>query len=295
MALPNLVIAGVTKAGTTSLFHYLAQHPDIGAADVKEVDHYAPLVHGDEPPPLADYAAHFARVADRPWRLEASPRYFLGGPPLVSRLAAELDSPRVLVALREPVSRMWSSYTYKRSKGRLEGGDDFAAFVDACQKVVDNGSVREPGDAMFRTLASGVYADYLGDWFAGLGDAVRVVFFDDLTARPGDEVRELFTWLGVDPAPAGALDTEARNTTVQPRSQALRRAALRVNARLGGDSALKSRLRSAYQKVNAGSATLEFPPDQRARLEEFYAPTLAPLRDLLRAHGVTALPPWLAA
>ncbi len=296
MALPNLVIAGVTKAGTSSLFHYLGQHPDIGVADVKEVDHYAPMVHGEPPPALVDYERHFRACAASPWRLEASPRYFIGGPPLVRRLADDLDRPKVLIALREPVSRMWSSYTYKLSKNRLPEGMRFAAFVDACREVADGGRVRVPAHAAFRTLATGVYADYLGDWFDVLGDDVRVVFFDDLAASPVDTVAAVCRWIGVEPA--AQLDTEVRNATVQPRSQALRRAAVRLNARLntvaGEQSALKARLRRVYQKVNAGRVRLELDPVDRARVAEFYAPTLPPLRTMLEQRGYRTLPDWLA-
>src|SRR3954451_21171218 len=137
-------MAGVTKAGTSSLHHYLGQHPGIGLADLKEVDHYAPMVSGAEPPSLEEYAGHFRECADATWRLAASPRSFIGGPPLVRRLADELGRPRVLIALREPVARMWSSYTYKRSKARLPQGMGFSDFVAACHRVHDEGTVRGP-------------------------------------------------------------------------------------------------------------------------------------------------------
>ena len=296
--LPNLVIAGVTKAGTTSLYRYLGQHPDVGVADVKEVDHYAPMVHGEEPPPTADYAAHFRHCVDAPWRLEASPRYFIGGPELIHRLAADLGRPKVMIAIREPVSRMWSSYTYKRSKARLPDGMSFAGFVDECQRVVDQGRVREPGDAAYRTLASGVYADYLGDWFDTFDDELRVVFSDQLARSPQTELESLCTWIGLDPAPVAAMDFEVRNATYQPRSQSLRRAAHRVNAGMkklvDDDSAVKRALRSTYQRLNTGTLDATLSAADRQRVSDFYAPTLAPLRVMLRDRGYAALPGWLA-
>ncbi len=64
--LPNLIIAGVGKAGTTSLFWYLSQHPGICASDVKEIQYFTPLSEGDGVlPPLSEYARHFA-ACDRP-------------------------------------------------------------------------------------------------------------------------------------------------------------------------------------------------------------------------------------
>src|SRR5688572_20599902 len=101
-ALPNLVIAGVTKAGTTSLHAYLSQHSGVAPADVKEVDHYAPMIGGGQPPSLAEYARHFVAAGAAPFRLDASPNYFIGGRRLVARMAEELRGPRVLIALRDP-------------------------------------------------------------------------------------------------------------------------------------------------------------------------------------------------
>jgi Sulfotransferase domain len=296
--LPNLVIAGVTKAGTTSLFRYLGQHPDIGAADEKELDHYAPMVHGGQPPPIEEYARHFAAVADAPWRLEASPRYFIGGPALVQRLRDDLGTPKVLIALREPVSRMWSSYTYKRSKSRLPAGMTFADFYDECRRVADDRSERDPDDAGYRTLATGVYADFLPDWFDVLGSGVRVVFFDDLAAHPQQTVTELCTWLGLDAAPVAGFDLDVRNATYQPRSAALRTTAQRANSRLKRlvpeDSPVNQTLRRAYQRINSRPLAERFTDADRERVAAFYAPTLPPLRALLSTAGHAKLPEWLA-
>src|SRR5680860_1846194 len=67
--LPNLLVAGVPKAGTGSLFAYLSQHPDICRADEKEVgywNYYNPRRHSGAPPPLDDYRKHFAACGSRP-------------------------------------------------------------------------------------------------------------------------------------------------------------------------------------------------------------------------------------
>lgn len=296
--LPNVVIAGVTKAGTTSLFRYLGQHPDIGVADVKEVDHYAPMVHGAEPPPLADYAAHFRNAAGKPWRLEASPRYFIGGPELVTRLDTELDGPRILIALRDPVARMWSSYTYKRSKAAIPASMSFAEFTAACREVVAGRLERRPESNAYRTLAVGAYATYLPDWFDRCGERVRIVFSEDLATRPAAVVGGICSWLGIDDRVAGGFDYAARNTTYVPRSHALRRVASWGNATLlkgsRSDSATAARLRSWYTKLNAAPVGERFSDADRRMVADFYAPSIVQLRELLTAHGCTQFPGWLA-
>ena len=45
--LPNLVVIGVSKAGTTSLFEYLGRHRDVGLSDLKELRYFTPLRYGE--------------------------------------------------------------------------------------------------------------------------------------------------------------------------------------------------------------------------------------------------------
>ena len=78
--LPNLVIAGVSRAGTTSLFRYLAQHPDVGTSDVKELRYFSAVRHGQPLEPLDMYAAHF-KACTQAFAVEATPGYFYGGEP----------------------------------------------------------------------------------------------------------------------------------------------------------------------------------------------------------------------
>ena len=94
--LPNLVIAGVTKSGTSSLYWYLVQHPEICGATNPQVNHFAPLRYGLPPEPLDAYERHFSQWSGERYRLEKSPTYFAGG----HRLVDEIDrDPRGLVVL----------------------------------------------------------------------------------------------------------------------------------------------------------------------------------------------------
>lgn len=301
LPLPNLVIAGVTKAGTTSLFGYLGQHPDIAASDEKELDHYAPLITGEECPPLTNYAAHFAHAALAPVRMEASPRYFIGGRRIARRLADDLGAagrrPKVVIALRDPVARMWSSYNYKRSKRRLDPSIDFAEYIERSKRVYEQGLIRDPQHQAYRALGVGVYADHLGEWIDELGDDLRIIFFEHLR-EPVGELQSLCAWLGVDSEPVAGFDLSVRNATYQPRSEVLRRAASGASrtssAVLAPDSRTRSLLRSAYRKINARDVREVMSEADRAALHAFYDPTLPRLRRMLREHGTTRLPAWLA-
>src|SRR3712207_6768036 len=114
----NLVIAGVPKAGTGSLFTYLAQHPDICGSNVKETgyfNHYDPRRHTGPPPSIETYARHFAHCSGERYVLEATPTYSYGGRPVLTAIRTVLGEPRIVIALRDPTERLWSAYTFQRS------------------------------------------------------------------------------------------------------------------------------------------------------------------------------------
>src|SRR5206468_11965479 len=110
---PNLIVVGVPKAGTGSLFAYLSQHPDICPGDEKEIgyfNYFNPLRHSGEPPPLKEYAKHFAGCGDQRYRFEATPTYSYGGTPVIEAMKRLLASPKIVLTLRNPVDRLWSAY-----------------------------------------------------------------------------------------------------------------------------------------------------------------------------------------
>jgi hypothetical protein len=117
VTLPNLVIAGVGKAGTTSLFWYLSQHPDICASDEKEIRYFAGLTEGGtELPPVETYERHFRHCRGERYAMEASPQYFHGGAPVIQAMRRLLGRPRVVISLRDPVERLWSQFRFTKSR-----------------------------------------------------------------------------------------------------------------------------------------------------------------------------------
>lgn len=297
---PNLVLAGVTKAGTTSLVQYLGQHPDISIIPGKGVDHFTPLRFGPVPlPPVERYYDAFAGL-HTPWVLDGSITYFTGGPRLVTALHDAVPDARILVALRDPVSRLWSAYRMKRAQGVLPPAiRDVDDFVTTCEHLEAAGTIMKPEHVVFRTWATGRYLDHLGAWWDSYGDAVRVVFFEDLAADPRATMADLLDWLGLDAAGAEELTYTHRNRSVQHRSPRLRRLATRTFKAnwdfLVRHQRVAAALGDLYRVVNARDLDETFPPAVRDRVAAAYRPSTSALAAALRERGVEGLPPWLAA
>jgi hypothetical protein len=293
--LPNLVIAGVAKAGTTSLFNYLAQHPEICPSDVKETRYFEPLRFGEAVPPIETYAAHFRHSRGERYALEATPTYFYGGRRVASAMREALPQVRVLVILRSPSDRCWSDFRYEQSRGRIPSDMDFDTYLERCESLRAQGLERRHENRSFTGLIDGCYADWLEEWFTEFGDRLKVIYFDDLSSDAAATVASICTWLDLDDGVVGGFDLAVENKTEQVRSQAVQQMALAVNR--GAESffrrhpTVKRRLRAVYYLANREPAELTVSASAARRMADFYEPCDARLASLVETMGV-ARPPW---
>jgi hypothetical protein len=297
MRLPNLVIVGMGKGGTTSLFWYLSQHPDICASHEKEIKYFAALLDGgDATPPLEDYAVHFEHCDDERYAMEASPQYFHGGRRVAEAMTSVLDRPRVLVSLRDPVDRLWSQFRFVKTRfGPVPEDMTFEEYAERSERVWREGLPRSPETLPYWHLAGGIYADHIEPWFEEFGDAFRVVFFEDLVADPARTVTDLARWLAIEVTPISTFTFSVENRTVPIRSAGLQRMALLANREelLGRHRRLKAPLRRVYYAINRRRKSDTMPPEVEGHLRDIVAPANERLAAILTARGYVDLPAWL--
>jgi hypothetical protein len=113
--LPTTVIVGAQKAGTTQLYAYMVKHPRCWEAAEKEVDYFSKRPHRS----IRWYRSRFPMRWRVAWRqghvLEASPSY-LPTPSALRKMQKVLPNARVIVLLRDPVSRAFSHYQHKKTR-----------------------------------------------------------------------------------------------------------------------------------------------------------------------------------
>ena len=181
-ALPNLIIIGGLKCGTTSLHHYLNLHPEVAMSRPKELNFFVTELNW----PLGRdwYAGHFDPSA--PVRGESSPHYtnrpaFAG----VSQRMRELlgESTRVIYVVRDPIDRMLSHYMHN-----VGGGYDERPIEEA---LADPQSSYVTRSRYFFQLEP--YLDAFGS------GSIQIVSREELkNARP-ETMRRAFEFCGVDP------------------------------------------------------------------------------------------------
>jgi hypothetical protein len=200
MALPNLFVIGAMKAGTTTVYHTLRQHPQIFMSPVKEPQFFieepeggwqGPDAHNTQRRTRAEYAALFDDAGDASIRGEASPVY-LCDPGAMARIHDQVPDARIVAILRHPVDRAYSAYLMKRRHGyeRLEFD---AALAEESRRISQGWRYA------WHYAALGRYHVQLERVYAHFSPAqVRVVFYDDLANDPVSFMRDLYRFLSVD-------------------------------------------------------------------------------------------------
>jgi hypothetical protein len=282
--LPHFLIIGAHKAGTTSLHHYFEQHPQVFMTAVKEPNFFSfdasnPAHVGEAASQfrvrsVEEYEALFAAADPAAVRGEASPSY------LTSYLAPQrirqvLPDCRLIVSIRNPVDRTYSAYQMGVRAGRIT------------KRVED---LDPSTDALFRP---GLYAGALRTYFDLFGrQAVKVVLFDDLNARPSALMSELFRFVGVDPG--FQVDTSYRfNPGGLPARPGLHRFLNSLKRIPGLQRYAPKRWRSALRKVRDGNLQKADPLDAqvRERWEDYFRDDIRRTEQLL---GID-LSRWLTA
>ena len=294
----NTIIAGVNKAGTTSLFVSLQAHPEVAISAVKETRYFLPARYGRPLEPPSVYASYFADAGDRPVRLEATPAYFYGGEPLVAEIVELLGADtRIIVVLREPVARLLSFFSYQKTRLRLPDDMTLEDYLGVADAMTD-AEFAEPDSEKWFGFRGGCYADFLPPWTDAFGDKLRIVFFDDLMGDERATLSVIARWLGIDADRFSFDDLSSENRTTSFKSRGFQRVALTMNDRferfLRRHPQLKERLRSAYYRVNGRQAEESIRPAVRERVEDRYREPNARLVAQLRDAGVTDLPAWLS-
>jgi hypothetical protein len=295
--LPNFVVVGVSRAGTTTVFNTMARHPQVLASSTKETRYFQAVRYGEPLAPLADYEAYFRRYDGQPVTMECTPDYFYGGQRTATAIKETCD-PRVAIILREPASRLISFFQFMQGRLQVPADMSLAAYVARCQSLSAADADTRAGNN-YTALRGGQYARFLPAWLSTYPDRCDVFFFDDLVADPLGLLTEQCRRLGIDPALLPAA-VPVDNSAPAYRSPLAQRTAA-AGARLGRGvlhryPKLYSTARRSYEAVNkAEAAKVEVPETLRREIEALYRPWNDQLLDQLREAGLTDLPSWLIA
>jgi Sulfotransferase domain len=214
---PNLYLAGAPKCGTTSLAHWLGQHPDIFVPIVKEPVIFATDLTSASPrDPAAGAREHFESWETEPFALDSTTHYFFSEA-APREIADACSDARVYMLVRNPADAVHSMY----NQLRFNGAERLGTLEESLDAEAERASSLRPIRFGFpeNLLYSKIYAysQNIPRFEAALGpSSVRVILFDDLVADPSAVTSSIFAELGIDPA-VQRIEFSAKNKAKRSR------------------------------------------------------------------------------
>jgi len=295
---PNFFVVGAPRCGTTSLHHYLAQHPGIFMCPRKEPNYFAfygepPVVRGSVARWVVDgavfsraeYEALFRDAGDAKAIGEVSPRY-LSNPLCAGRIHRDVPNAKIIAILRQPADRAYTAFVGLRRDGWEPCEDFVSAIHDEPRRLAegwDSGCL----------LDRGFYFEKLERYFGLFGrERIRVDLYEDLQTDAVGMLRGIFEFLEVDPDFKPDV-TKVHNPTGFIRNPLLaafwsRSYRLRKGMRRVVPKGIRD---AAYAAIQRNSEKPRLEPELRAEVTAHFREDILKLQDLIQRD----LSHWLAS
>lgn len=292
--LPNFLIIGAAKSGTTSLYHYLNEHPQIYMSNIQEPKFFS-FINQDrlDLQGIGDKAAntHIVRHLEDYYPLffghsteiaigESSPCY-LYYEHTAQNIHQILPDAKIIIILRNPAERAYSNFLHLVSSGR-ERLYDFGQALDAENDRIQNG-----WEYFWHYKNQGFYYQKLQPYLTRFDrNNIKIVLYEDYEIQNNVVLAEIFAFLGVDQTFVSNLDNRY-NVTHFPVSKLL-------NQFLSQSFPMKSIVKKliptplrhfALNQIHSLNSTQKKPPfktDLRKKLIDEYSEDILNLQDLLQ-------------
>lgn len=292
--IPDFLIVGAAKSGTSSLHSYLSKHPDIYMPEKRKelyfwhvatnsnrsiIDHAG---EGNIPTRLNEYLEYFEGARKDQITGEACPSYLYFHEHVLQNLQehhTNWKDVKMIIILREPVSRIISQYRFVCKK-RLD--PEFLSFSDSLKVEADRVERNELLPDLFYTDVS-KYAKQVEFYLKNFNN-VHVCLYDDLKENPRELLANLCSFLGVDSTKLPEFDFEVVNASIGAKK--LKHPLIVQKARSAGHllfgwlpKGLKVTLRERVE--GALSEPVVIPSEEVARLNEMFMPEIEKLEQVL--------------
>ncbi len=292
MTLPNFLIVGVEKAGTTSIYNYLKQHPQVYMSPVKETNFlekdWETLIkdHNFKGKPskivtFEQYKALFEGVTDEIAIGEASPNYLFHYESSAARIRKYVPEAKLIAILRDPAERAYSDYL-------MHVRDEIQSTVKTLSL---SEQIKLKGETSF-TLRKGLYYQPIKYYFEQFSpEQVRIYFYKDLSKNSLEFMQNIYKFIGVNDN--FEVDTSKKaQTAAIPKSRALNklirtdnplRTSIRTLIKPFIPLSLRAKARKTILELNSNTKNTDpLSPELRQALVDYYRDDILKLQDLIQ-------------
>lgn len=295
MTVPNFLIIGAAKAGTSSMYEYLGQHPEIYTSLIKGPCYFAyeddqrVVVNGPGDQEIFDrfvvtnqqtYMQFFNGVTHEHAIGEASVLYMYE-PLAAARIQQFNPEIKLIACLRDPVSRAFSSFLHLRRDAR----EPVANFCDALN--LEDERVAARWEHQWHYTRLGFYYEQLARYFERFArDQIRIYLYDDFRANPLHIIQDIYNFLDVDSTFVPDLSIRM-NVSGQPRIRALHDLLTKPNVvasmlRSNLPPLFRRKLASQALQWNLARQPASMSKDVKCYLRELYREDILKLQTLIQ-------------
>jgi hypothetical protein len=299
-----LIIAGTSKAGTTSVFNYLADHPQICPAEKEtrfflDADYPLPSKKRYQKNGPETYLSFFDSGPQENSRFEATPDYLYSEhtPHVIHQTLASV---RFIFILREPVSRLLSWYRFGRKRPEIGLKMTFDEYVAIQRGNGENVAAKRRHPA-FYALQHGRYSAYLKPYLELFGKTlIHIAFYEELQRDPLVFITSICRSAGIDDTYFQGYRFDVANKGSDVRSPYLHKAYIESQGRIRKLvrytpalrfllQQLRPRVDAMYEKMNVTKKELTMSAPTQEFLLSYYRDEPTRLREMF---GVEV--PWLS-
>ena len=263
--LPDFIVAGAARSGTTSIARYLGAHPELWMSPVKEIRFFNK--HYEQGTDW--YRQQFADAPSDALAGEATPAYF-ANVAAMRRMASDIPDVKLILSFREPVDRLWSQHWMRRSIS-LEGTD----FEGTVTREMEAYQKEGPDSPMVGHLTGSLYGHHVERLYKLFPkEQVHVQIFERMTDSPAEGYAAMCSFLGVDEG----FRPDNLGVVVNAHTS-FRSVKLRNLAKSSGSRTIKRLIGKLNSKPGAHYPELD--PELAASLRRFFAPDVKKLEELL--------------
>lgn len=220
--LPDFIIIGPGRSGTTSLYNYLTQHPCVGAANRKEIHFFEYITSNN----INWYKSHFPTKLYKNYLIMKNKKIFITGeasatyifhPEIPKRIFNLIPHVKLISILRNPIDRAYSTYNQQ-----VRYGMESQSFEDAIQSETKRIEINKNENELqiknydfnnytaFSYLRNGIYVDFLKVWMQIFGkEQMLVLETKDLDEHTTTTLNQVFDFLNI--PSSKILNLEKRN------------------------------------------------------------------------------------
>jgi len=290
--IPDFLIVGAAKAGTTSLFYYLDEHPEIFLPEIKEPKYFMSKIlnlpqrgKGDDLTyelmikNQTDYSRLFSGKSSTQICGEASVDYLYYSKDVIPLIKENIGLPKIIIVLRDPTMRAFSAY-----KHLIRDVRENETFEEGLK--LEDHRIKSNYEFIWHYKRAGLYYENVKDYKEAFPN-VKVIIFEEFINNTHGTLKELYSFLGVNSEFIPHLK-KRYNFTGKPKSKTLQKL-LKGSPNLWLRKVLKKTfnektryvIREKLEKINISDSYQAMEKNTKQMLIDYYKDDKKKLEQLL--------------